>query len=386
MKEIRKIIREVILQEEVIDKILYHGSPYKFWKFKPQLTFFSDTEQFAEDYALQKSMDAAMDQEPNIYKVQVTTDLFDIRNKEDYEKIKKAFPDKATVYLSNFPFPTDMSKDDILMNMQGYDIEYPYEAAMKAKVGEEFPDPYYNYDSYKVYKIDNDFVYAYPMKSFNHKMEDGLKDPFDVHGPRKFVEPFTPFRDYVEKYIEELTGKNYVQDNYIKAYIFAALSGKSYLVDMKDLTPEFIVEANRLYDNAKKEVIQLLIDNGYSKKFIKKSRQVELDDTWRYFENDVVVNLISKMGYGGYVAKESKVYTYAIFNPEKDAKILTYEFPSGFAFSSQIEYKKYNQYYKYIYENYGEDTYRMNRWDVFRMFKEGVPQEQALAKIKQEKK
>lgn len=94
----------LLLKEGIVNKKLFHGSPYRFKQFSQRLTFFSETREFASNYASQKSMDYAMDREPNLYEVEVLEDIFDILDDNDFEKFKNKLPEKTKVKPHKFPY------------------------------------------------------------------------------------------------------------------------------------------------------------------------------------------------------------------------------------------------------------------------------------------
>ena len=80
------------------------------------------------------------------------------------------------------------------------------------------------------------------------------------------------------------------------------------------------------------EELQLLDKTAYEqiqiKNAIDQRSQAEntieepLNSNWNYYENDVVADLIKKLGYDGYIALETKHNTYAVYEPNKTIKIL----------------------------------------------------------------
>jgi len=404
VEEVRKFVRKVLMenaefqeliQEEKIDKILYHGSPYVFENFKSRLTYFSDSEEFARDYADRKSFEGAMDREPNIYKVQVKTDLFDINDEQDYKKLVAKLPDTISVFFTNFPMPTDVPKNELLMGLQGYAIEQPNELMQNSKIGDSIEDKFNN-SNYEVFKIDDDFVYGFSKRYFNYAMEASLKNPLDINSSstRTLVKPFKEVRIFLKSLIKKYDEGTYASDNYIQALEMSIFGDSKFkLVDIKDISNEDLIKAKDLYENAIVELKQMLMggkdsiskwgDNSFVKKFIRKPRKVELEDTWRYYENDVVVNLIYKLGYGGYIAKEDKKNTYAIFNPEADVEIIDYKI-DDLEFKTLEEFRNYQKYQKQIYEKDKKDYWRINRWEMYKLFKQGAKVDDAFEILKQQ--
>jgi len=379
-KFIRKSLIENFLNEEKKAMVLYHGSPYVFKEFGDRLTFFSDNENFAVDYAVQKSHEGAMDKEPNLYKVKVNTDIFNINNEKEFEELVKLLPDEIEFFPTNFPIPHKIKKDEILMNMRGFDILEPDEETLKAKVGDRLKT--FDHEAYEVYKIDDEYVYGFSARYYNYILSDAFKDPLDVKvTKREMLEPFKEVKDYVKNLVKKYENTNYVSDNVLQMWAMSLRRNESYLVDLKDVSDDEKKKFFELYDKAKEDAKDVLIKLGYIKKFIKKPTRIELDETWRYFENETVMNIIRKLGYGGYVAKERKQNTYAIFNPKQDVQIIEYQLPVGFEFESIEEYKNYQLYLKKMYEKFGEKAWHINRWDVYKLFKAGVKEDGAYKEL-----
>jgi hypothetical protein len=376
-KTIREIVSNKLLKEEVINKILYHGSPYRFINFKSNLTFFSETKDFASNYSSQKSLDYAMDEEPNIYEVEVLVDIFNIENKGDFEKMKNKLPEKIKVNLTNFPISTEINKDEILMNLRGFYIDKPYEEAVNAKIGDEIPT--FDKEVYVVYKTDDGFAYGFNKRNYLSYLEKAFSYNQDNYGyNRELLNVFKELNDFIKTYIKENTEEKYVS-NYLLYDFVQMFKNKD-----KKIESIYIEKFNKLYEKAKIELKNKLIEKGYIKKFIRKPTKEYLEDTWRYYENDTVINIIKSLGYGGYVAKERKVNTYAIFEPDKSVKILSYEFPEGFKFKTIEEYKKYNEFSHDIYKHFGEESWKIERYNIYKMFKENFNLKEAIEEIKKE--
>lgn len=374
---------EHFLLEKKLNKVLYHGSPYFFTNFDENITFFSDTYRFAEDYAMEKSQDAQMDASPKVYECEVDANIFDITVKEDFEKIKNKLPEKITVFLTNFPIPSEMNKDELLMNMQGYDIEQPYEEVLAAKIGDLITDPSYHLEKHKVYKKDSDYVYTISMKEYNRYLEYSMKEDLEltIFSDRKYTKAFEPAREYVKELIRKYEDTKFPNQNTITAYSIVLSGGVNYF--NIDITANEKKEFEKLYNQGKKDLMKIIIDEGKIKKWILKPRKVELSDTWRYYENDTITPIISNLGYDGYIAKENGVNTYAIFNPKKNVKIVKYHLPDG-EFNNVDEIKKFREYDKYIYDKnkHLKNVFKYNSHDIYILFKKGISKEKAANIIK----
>lgn len=382
-KKIKKLIREtlnnVLLKEEKVDKILYHGSPRRFKNFSERTTFFSETKNFAIDYAETKSMDYALDEEPNIYEVKVLSEIFNINNKTDFDLLASNLPEKIEVYLTNFPISQNIEKKELLRLLTGVGIEEPLLEAVNAKIGDEIINDYYG--DYIIYKVDNDFAYGFSRRIFSNTKGQKFKESFEIISDSSWNRIYAPLRQFIKDYIKQNSEEKYISSQLFYDYVLKFHGKNPSYTEIKDIPSEVIVEFNRIDKECEKELIKAIIEKEYTKKFIRKTRQFELDDTWRYYENDTVTDIIKGAGYGGYVAKERKVNTYAIFNPQKDTEIISYEFPSGYKFNSIEEYRSFNQYYMSIYKGFGESKWKLDRWSVYSFFKQGIAVEDALKQL-----
>ena len=371
MDYIRKIIRNVIISEGIINEeekrmILYHGSPYIFQKFKDTTTFFSETEKFAIDYSEQKSLDYALDEEPNIYKVEVLTNLFDINNPNDYKLLASKLPNEVEYVYNNFGFTAKVDKNEILENLKGFDTIEPYKPAVKAKIGDEIPNPEYTVEKYIIVKKDNDFAYGYSKKSYQRMIDNLTTRIIDLKGgyTQEYKNISEEFQSKVKEIYSKDLNKKFVYDNDISAAIYDSLNNSNY--KMTELSDDSLNEINTLYHKAIEDIKSLLPNMEYLKKFVLKKTKIELSDTWRFYENENVSSLIKKLGFGGYVAKERKVKTYAIFHPNRDVRILEYQFPQGISFNSWEDYQKYKQFVKNIIEKKPKEYSLRNNWDLYK--------------------
>jgi hypothetical protein len=368
-----------------IPMILYHGSPYKFKTFNHTTTFFSETKSFAVDYSDTKSFDYALDAEPNLYTVKVNGNIFDPTKKSDMNKLRKLLPPMVSYAYNNFGFKTEVPRDEILFNMSGKVKQKPYEPAVNAGVGEEFPDPYYNSDSYVVYKRDDDFVYAYNKKSLNYITSEMFNDITEMRNSSSYRKYFKEIREFVDDYIKADNDKKnmYISHGIRQAYVIRFFNNDSdrYSYGVEKIPDDIVKKFNILYKKTMKDIIAEFTSK-YNKKFILKPRVVDLEDTWRYFENDTVHNNILKLGYDGYVAKEKNIKTYAIFDPGKTVDIISYEFPHGIKFDSWKDWEDYIAYDGYIAKHIDKDSlYSMSRYEPYRLYKAGVSVEEAVNRI-----
>jgi hypothetical protein len=295
------------------NKFLYHGSPYKFKNFKNTLTFFSDNINFAESYTNTKSMDMELDGNTNIYKVTTTANIFDINNESDNKKLEKVLPDKIEYVYNDFGSGKILSKEDILYFMSGYYKIYPKEDIENYKIGDIIKEKITisQNEDYTIYNIDSEYVYAWGEERFNMILNQSINDKYSVI--------FSSLKKFFKEYIK--TNIKYYDDNYNIYYYKFLQYNEDDISSYEYIDKNILKEFNKLNDKFKDDIIKILIDDNYIKKYNLKIKTVKFDDTWRYFETKIVLNSIKKIGYDGYVALENKNKTYAIFEPNKTIKI-----------------------------------------------------------------
>ncbi len=342
------------LSENLEFKTLYHASPYKFEKFRNSDTFFSEVPKFAIEYAEEKSFDAAMDEEANLYTVKLLDcQIFDINKEEDYAKMHKVLPDKVSYHYNNFGFSASVKKDEIMYNMKGVDMEIPNEEAVNANIGDIIPDPEYNRDSLLVLKKDDKYAYCADYKNYRQNIEEVLSKTYNLFGrtPDKWRKDiFQPVVDYIIGYMKT----NDIKDDFDKYKTFNSFF-------KGDLKPTI----KKLYTECEEEYRKVLLEKGYCSKVPISSFEIELHDTWRFYENTTVLGAIKQLGYDGYVAKEKKHFTYNIFHPNRCVEMVSYQFPVGYEFSSMDEYRKYQKIY---HELYLQDK-KIDRVDAYKAYK-----------------
>jgi hypothetical protein len=355
------------------DFTLYHGSPYLFEKFKNRTTYFSDNPNFAWEYADEKSFDATMDAEPIIYKCKLNGKIFDATIDEHLQKLNKVLPEKITCYMSNFCFPYDYTKKDILNLLKGDDVIEPIDYIANAKVGDEVPDPSYNADKLIVVRVDNENVYTIDKKNFSYYLNGASNIGTSGNFGYEYRKHFEDFRNYVKTVLKK-SGK-YIDSDQMKFIFFNKQYQKIYNIDVTD---EELTNGQNLYDIGYSATLKEYSDK-YAKSWTKNPKPIKLDDTWRYYENDVVANEIKKLGFAGYVAREKKHNTYAIYNPEKTITIksITYE---GNEFNNIEEIKEYNKINNMLYNHY-KSISKYNRYDVFNFMKNGLTYDEMVKTI-----
>lgn len=345
--------------------ILYHGSPYFFQQFKPTITFFSETEKFARDYADTKSMDFALDATIKIYKVEAKTKLFDINNPNHEKQLIKLLPDKVSYTYNNFGFSAEISKDEIIMNMKGFDIVEPIKGIKDLGIGDSFPNPEYEREEILILHKDSNYIYG----TYKHRIDEEISSIFASLYSNERNRASIRTREAFKEPIEYI--KDYFKENKITFY---SREHDIYIETMKFLKLED-VEFTKLYNQSVQKLYKMYYDEGICRKYVLKPTKIELSDTWRYFENKTVTNAIKKLNYGGYVAKERRVNTYAIFNPQLDTKILEYN-NNGNRFSSWEDYMRFKEHDKYIASKYQKGDPWINSWEIYKLYKQGKTKEE----------
>ena len=375
----RKQLREVLLSEVNKTIYLYHGSPYVFEKFKNQTVFFTDNENFAIDYSEDKSFAGAMDEEPKLYKVKVHTNIFDIKDESDYKKLASVLPDEVEFVYNNFGFRATTDKEDMLLRMRGLIAIRAYEPAVNANIGDKVPDPNYDREHYIITRKEGQ--YAFGISNSNYKritkdLIDYVSTPF-FEGHKEIVENF---QNGVKDIFKKDLNKMYVSRENIRDAVFDAFSNSYRLTELSD---EFLEKVRELYKKAESEIKSSLFTKKlkYEKGFPIEDVIEKTGDTWRYYENEIVYSLIKKLGYGGYVAQEKGVDTYAIFNPGRDVEIVEYQIPVGKKFSSWNDYKSYLVYDRKVGEMISDEYWINDRRAIYNFYKSGISADDAAEQM-----
>ena len=301
--------------EKFTSMILYHGAPFEFKKFKDQITFFSTSARFAEDYAVQKSQENQMDADIHLYKVEFNGDIFNINDEEDFNKLKEVLPDSKIRVHSYFGMGQDLDKDEILLNMKGFYSFKPIEAMKDKNIEEEF---YWNGENYYVLDKTKEKILITPSRHIRYDMENAASAELKYGDENKNRHLFDNWRKYIKDIAEKCTGKSISDLNARKFWYWNTQMDKKFV--HLNLTDEEIQEGERLYNDAKNKIIELNKEHGEWYSLIPCIE--ELGDTWVYFENETVAQSIKNLGYDGYVAREKEKLTYAIFEPNKTTKII----------------------------------------------------------------
>ena len=301
---------EFIKEEHSNDMVLYHGSPFNFTKFKNQHTFFTDSIKFAADYSDTKSFDTESDETTKIYTVKLHCDLFDINNEDDYNKLYEKLPSKIKYSYNNFGFQHEEDKDIYMLNMKGFSSIEPFDFIKDIKVGDTFPNPEYERETYKVSKIDDDYVYAYNSNSYEQQLSKSL-----TYYGSKSSELYEFIEDVIKKELNiRIVDKQEVHSMYD---VFKYNNPKYFYPEFtpsEELKKKF-KELNDVYESKMTEYMCI-------KKFVRYAKLLPIKDTWRFYENGKTDLLIKELGYGGYIALEEGHKTYCIFDQNKSVEII----------------------------------------------------------------
>jgi len=354
--------------------VLYHGSPYLFSEFKNRITFFSDNPKFAWEYASEKSMDNEMDAEPIVYICKLNGEIFDANNGEHLQKLKNKLPDKVTCYMTNFCFPHDFTKDDILELLKGDDIIEPNPDILTAKIGDEIPDPSYPVDKFIVVRIDDDNVYTIDKKNFNYYLEGASSVSYgNHHFGYEYRKHFKEFIDYVKDVVKNKGVSIYNISDHLTGLFLSRKHQKAY--GGFELTDEEYNKGVELFEIGKKDMMEDY-SKTVEKPWNKKPKNIKLSNTWRYYENDSVSSSIKALGFSGYVAKEDNHNTYAIFNPKETINIESIRY-EGNEFKNMDDINKYNILNNELYKHY-KSSLDVDRFDVYKYMKQGLSLEQII--------
>lgn len=357
--------------ERVITNLkLYHGSPYLFESFKPKTTFFTDDRKFATDYSEDKSIASGLDSQTKIYECKLNARIFDANIPEHLSLLADKLPDKITCYMTNFAFPHDYDKETLLELLKGDDIVEPFESMANAQIGDKIPDPTYKPDTLLVTNRDNDNVYAIHLRNFEYNVSGAASFSHSSFG-QKYRNLFTSFREYVDVIMKRQKG--YFDHEQKTTFFMAKDYHKIYKFDITDTEYQHGIELyNQCYSDMLKDYAK-----EYQKAYTIKPKKIKISDTWRFYENDTVTNEIKSLGFCGYIALEQNRNTYAIFNPHKSINI-EFIYIGDMKFKDLLDIKGYYE----IINELNNDIKRVNSFDVYKLYKDGLSIEQMKEKLK----
>jgi hypothetical protein len=338
-----------LFEEYTDNKIVYHGSLDYFKKFKKKTCFFCDDPEFAVDYANTKSLDGGLDADAILYKCKFSGKLFNPNNPEDMSKLESILPNETDVSHGQMWFLNGkVDKEELIKNLKGIRTITPVEEIANANIGDVVENPSYRTESLLV--LDKDENYVYTIKK---NWYDSYIDASSVghHHAFRFLtdykDIFEPWREALLKCYEETTGyvKSYggghpasldANDytNLVNTYKYAKKGCKYDYFNPKSnwdivtYTPEQIKKIDDIYAKclAKFEAeAKVKMKEKDCKKWTTKVIEEPMNDilgNFSSFENEVVMNLLKKLGYDGHISIERGKRTYGIYNPVKTVEIL----------------------------------------------------------------
>lgn len=301
------------LQEKQFDNIkLYHGTlgydvpPFK--NFNDDLTFFSDDINFAKDYADSKAIAKGEDHNTYIYTCEFTGNLFYVWNMNERYKLYNSLPEELKAH--RIFFNDVVSKDFAIDSMRGIGNLNVNPNLKNKEIGDVFSNDTPN-DLYTIVDKNENYIWAINNDHLNSLFSKIYYNFEKFKYDEKHEQLKNDFSELREK-LKKIANKNTTTDSYIELQY----SNKKVWNDLVNEAKKFLIKKLSKYKNDKEY-------NVYS--FNLKNKKVSIKNTWEYFENDVVINILKQMGYDGYIAKEKNVKTYGIFEPNKTINIINVE-------------------------------------------------------------
>lgn len=332
---------------EEIELVLYHGSLKNFDKFKNQTSYFSDNANMAYEYPRQKAFDEGNDSNIVVYLCKFKGKIFNAKNKEDLEKLIPLIPETTTVNHGTAWFLTaEIPKKNMIKMLQGIETIYPIEGIEDPEIGKLVPDPDYNQEKFIIVDFDEDWVYTISQVDYRRYLEASkLGYDENLRHYNEFSKSFYEYRKAVLDWYNKATNSNenikYASTNkfgdFQNTYEYAKKGYSINYVNPYDKTKqEFkLEEKDKIHiENILKSCLEDFKKVAYSKmkrkKWTRREKDIENSDYWNYYESQgVISDAIKKLGYDGYVAKETfqrKVYnSYCIFEPNKTIEIIKKE-------------------------------------------------------------
>lgn len=346
MKHI-KLFENFLLKEKKEELILYHGGLdgdpelnfVEFNKFHDKTSYFTDNPNFAYWYANQKAMDNGSDSDIIMYKCKFKGNLFDAKNKEDMDKLIPLIPEETEVHHGTAWFMSRMvPKKEMIKILQGVQTIQPYEGIENPEIGKKIPNPEYNRENLIIVDFDEDWIYLISENDYNTYLEDS-KLGYGVRN--KFGEVFEPYREAIINWYKKVTNSTEVPrfskfGDYLSTIEYAARGYSiNYVEPYAKGKQDFKLEESdklaikEIYNKCVEKFKEKAYKEMPRKKWTRKEIEVEHIDFWNYYETEGIEDNIKKLGYDGYMAKETfqgKTYnSYAIYDPSKTIEIIKKE-------------------------------------------------------------
>ena len=334
--------------EKYVEKTLYHGGLEgfydeetvenmfnKFDKFRPETAYFSDNPRFAADYADRKSFEGGYDADKWLYTCKFKGNLFEYDKAEDMNKLIPLIPEEVEVSHPTFGMMTaTIKKKDIIKNLQGIYIEKPIKKFVEANIGDILTDPMY--DGWKLIVVNKDDKYIYTIRQENfNDYENSSALGYNKHWSHytKYKYIFEPWRHAIIDAYNKNTGSSYSYPNYSSfenfyhTYQYSKTKFKiNYVNRSSNVKETFTEEDHKKIDAIYEECLKKFTEIAYKEldktEWVIQEEELPMESNWNYYENDVIQDLIEKLGYDGYKALEDKHKTYAIYHPDKTVEIV----------------------------------------------------------------
>lgn len=327
------------INENLVNKVLYHGSLWEFNKFKNKTTYFCDNPRFCYDYASTKSMDGGLDLDTIVYKCEFNGNIFSYKNIDDMDKLITLLPNKVKVHHGTAWFlDHDFEKEEMIKRLKGFATIEPIDYIKDTNIGDEVPNPQYKSELFIVVDKNDDNIYTIDKRTYNDYLGAAIKgykeDIFKSGSLFKYKDIFEPWRqELVNTYNKNkaknynLTKHNYLTKEFIHTFQMYKLGHNIDYISYSDdknlaFNKEDIKRIDLIYTNCLNKFKEIAYKELYRSEWNRKIIEEPLNSNWNYYENEIVANLIKKLGYDGYVALEDKHNTYAIYEPNKTIKIL----------------------------------------------------------------
>ena len=325
------------INESISKKVFYHGSLWEFKEFKNKISYFCSNPKFCYDYASTKSLDRGLDLDVIIYKCEFNGKLFDYKNDKDMNILANILPTKINVHHGTAWFLShEFDKEEMINRLKGIATVEPIDYIKDANIGDEVPNPQYKSELLIVVDKDDDNVYTIYKKTYDDYLETSSIGPNNFYFTpyEKYKDIFQPWREEIVNIYNKNKNTKQILSRYSNNFdLFLQTmyyNKKGYNIDYVSnsndkvlaFTKEDIDIIENIYNECLLKFKELAFKELNRKEWNRKTIKEKMNSNWNYYENEIVANLIKKLGYDGYIALEKGHETYAIFEPNKTIKIL----------------------------------------------------------------
>jgi hypothetical protein len=271
---------------------VYHGSVFS---FKPEdirpdrngIIFFTESEQFAEDYARQKSFEAQMDADIEVHAYTLEGKVYDPYDAAQSRQLAENMTEPITVY-NDFGMPADLSKEEWLELVSGRITYHPMfsdEDLAGKRPGDGLPDNrnWQKTEYYELLRIEPDVVY------------------------------YMSYRGVIQNIMEGRYCPNYRKDEVPENMTAEEIAEDIINLDRPTLTEKYCLWGANLHPRPLKAT--------------RHSETTEGNDVWRWLEGDQVMETAKKLGYSIVRSKEGGHVTYAALPGAKITPIKDWTWP-----------------------------------------------------------